>query len=1487
MTLTPSAPLDINGGRKALGDQHQPGLVGHSPASAIQSAAQFSVSHSPSSDSIFRQSLRGVQGPLSNAPSLASLADDSRPSTPQLVSTIRSSERRKQAKFIVKSGKELLTSVNSVVKNRTGAVLGRQTILKSDHFETGFNTELDFTLQGAPNFRMADLNIFGVAQPTVSGISTILRLLNCHPSTEGGDTSCIWFSSREEPLVYINRKPFVLREMEAPLKNIRRYQGISAPRLEAMEARLKEDVLREASRCNGLVLVHDEIEGGKIVPTWTAADIVETPKEVFQRFSADGCKVKYVRIPISPEQAPEDRYLDEYVSVIRNTNTTDALVFNCGMGVGRTTFAMVVAMLIRRAQILMMGKTDPLGLRSDSLSSSGTDKLEHMEEAETQNKAILRLVYILEKGLAGGVAPRSAVDWALARGALLDDLKNAVLGNYQVILQLASVLQSGSSCKKILDEVINRCDAMVNLREVVLLFRVQYSSSGDLAALEKALGCLERYFFLLAFASYVNEHLSSGFNMTFRDWIRSRSEIYRMLEHMRRKGPRLYMFRPIEDLTVLSDSGMKPGLVGWGRAPPTRPIANELEKYVIKSRQGTVLVPYTILKVDHWSKEVLSHSEIEGAPNFRKIPGLNIYGVAQPTIQGMKNVFRLLREDNPLNNHGNAISTQGRIPAKILWINLREEPLVYVNGVPYVLRDQYMTLRNIKSYSGITSARLELIEARLKEDVIAEISAYDEKILLHTETSDAQCIPVWEDCSSDNVLSPREVMEDVLKREGDPVAYYRVPVTAETPPDETDFDYLLQLLSKENLTDTAVVLNCQIGIGRSTTGTVVTTLVYNWLHGIKEIGSDPQSRPESQTPAVSELWKVTRESELGKPPLFPSSSGSAKSLQESDKTQSGSIERMQFPRMNYQIIHSLLRVIKNGLECKNMVDEVIDLCSQVTNLRDSIEQCRLQAEAVDETTNPQQHRRYIRKGLLYLKRYFLLIAFQAYLNETPTQSLGGEIETFKAWMDRHMEIVTMKEDLDSENINALVPVEHLSPGDGIALTTEVLDVVNRRNGAVLARQTIIKYDMFPGAQKLSLAERIEGAPNYRKIPLSAVQAAVAPPPSTPSSALVMDINFPTDFTARFQQTTSSVYGIAMPTKDAIRKVCSKIGVGPGSQKRLVWTSLREEPVIYVSGRPYVLRLFQDPMKNLEATGIVRERVEMMENQLKLDVINELRIYNGRVLLHEEEVVGGSFSIVPVWETVREEDVQTPLEVYKSIVQEGYNVDYLRIPITDEQAPIPDVFNELVDRLLSIDGSTDAMFNCQMGRGRTTTGMIITCLMQMIVGNDRIFSDMQYVIEDEEARATITDTPTANEEDTRARYVNGEYKIILQLISVLQYGKLSKRLTDKAIDLCDHMQNLRVAVYDFKMRVEALEPGTRKHKALCEVGLNYLVRYFYLITFADYLLEETTSLGRQNNSEEEGVFDFSEDVKPRITFSQWLHERREIGNIIRKSNQSLD
>jgi hypothetical protein len=58
----------------------------------------------------------------------------------------------------------------------------------------------------------------------------------------------------------------------------------------------------------------------------------------------------------------------------------------------------------------------------------------------------------------------------------------------------------------------------------------------------------------------------------------------------------------------------------------------------------------------------------------------------------------------------------------------------------------------------------------------------------------------------------------------------------------------------------------------------------------------------------------------------------------------------------------LLRVIRKGPVVKAAVDDAIDQCAEVFNLRDSIEEARIRAEqAVDE----REKRSFAQKGLLH------------------------------------------------------------------------------------------------------------------------------------------------------------------------------------------------------------------------------------------------------------------------------------------------------------------------------------------------------------------------------------------------------------------------------------------------------------------------------------------------------------------------------------------
>lgn len=91
-----------------------------------------------------------------------------------------------------------------------------------------------------------------------------------------------------------------------------------------------------------------------------------------------------------------------------------------------------------------------------------------------------------------------------------------------------------------------------------------------------------------------------------------------------------------------------------------------------------------VMKSDHWEGVALldpaQYPSIEGAPNFRRVPGTDLYGVGQPSEVAVRELLHMLHN-----------SPEGY--SCVFWINLREEPLVYVEGTPFSPRDVHTPLR--------------------------------------------------------------------------------------------------------------------------------------------------------------------------------------------------------------------------------------------------------------------------------------------------------------------------------------------------------------------------------------------------------------------------------------------------------------------------------------------------------------------------------------------------------------------------------------------------------------------------------------------------------------------------------------------------------------------------------------------------------------------------------------------------------------------------
>eukprot|EP01084_Bolivina_argentea_P236614 397804_1 len=104
-----------------------------------------------------------------------------------------------------------------------------------------------------------------------------------------------------------------------------------------------------------------------------------------------------------------------------------------------------------------------------------------------------------------------------------------------------------------------------------------------------------------------------------------------------------------------------------------------------RGKKSSVLSGNAMLKVDYFPgcAQLISDNDAPNAINFRYIDAIGVAGCAIPTNEAMQEVVLIcarywLSKQQKDNNDVN-------IP--IRWICLREEPLLYVNNEPVVLRE--------------------------------------------------------------------------------------------------------------------------------------------------------------------------------------------------------------------------------------------------------------------------------------------------------------------------------------------------------------------------------------------------------------------------------------------------------------------------------------------------------------------------------------------------------------------------------------------------------------------------------------------------------------------------------------------------------------------------------------------------------------------------------------------------------------------------------
>ncbi|KAF7804996.1 paladin-like isoform X1 [Senna tora] len=1217
--------------------------------------------------------------------------------------------------------------LEQVMKCRGGSVLGKKTILKSDHFPGCQNKRLSPQIEGAPNYRQADsLHVHGVAIPTIDGIQNVLKHIGAQIGGKGAQV--LWINLREEPVVYINGRPFVLRDVERPFSNLE-YTGINGERVEQMESRLKEDILLEAARYGNKILVTDELPDGQMVDQWepVSCDSVKTPLEVYEELQVGGYLVDYERVPVTDEKSPKELDFDILVHKISQADVNTEIIFNCQMGRGRTTTGMVIATLVYLNRIGDSGipRSNSIG-RISPCTSNVADHLPNSEEAIRR-------------------------------------------GEYAVIRSLIRVLEGGVEGKRQVDKVIDKCASMQNLREAIATYRNSILRQPDEMKREASLSFfveyLERYYFLICFAVYIHSERavlrsSSADHSSFADWMRARPELYSIIRRLLRRDP----------MGALGYSSLKPSLKKIAESTDGRPFEMGV---VAALRTGEVLGSQTVLKSDH-SPGCQNQSlpeRVEGAPNFREVPGFPVYGVANPTVDGIRSVIHRIG------------SSKGE--RSILWHNMREEPVIYINGKPFVLREVERPYKNMLEYTGIGRERVEKMEARLKEDILREAENYGSAILVIHETDDGEIFDAWEHVTPDAIQTPLEVFKS-LEADGFPIKYARVPITDGKAPKSSDFDTLAVNIASAPK-DTAFVFNCQMGRGRTTTGTVIACLVRLRIdHG----------RP------IKILDDVTHEGEDGDSSSGDETGGDATALA-SNTLQLNTDEKQNrvFGINDILLLWKITTLFDNGVECREALDAIIDRCSALQNIRQAVLQYRKVFN--QQHVEPRVRRVALNRGAEYLERYFRLIAFAAYLGSEAFDGFCGQGDskmTFKSWLHQRPEVQAMKWSIRLRPGRFFtVPEELRAPEESQHGDIVMEAVVKARNGSVLGKGSILKMYFFPG-QRTSNHMQIHGAPHVYKVD-----------------------EYP-------------VYSMATPTITGAKEMLAYLGAKPKADvsvaRKVILTDLREEAVVYINGTPFVLRELNKPVDTLKHVGITGPVVEHMEARLKEDILAEVRQSGGRMLLHREEYNPSTnqSGVVGYWENIVADDVKTPAEVYSALKDEGYDIVYQRIPLTRER----DALASDVDAIqyCKDDSAGSYLFVSHTGFGGVAYAMAIICIKIGAEANvasktpqPLIGPDISPLVEDNVA------SRTSNEEALRM----GDYRDILSLTRVLVHGPQSKADVDIVIERCAGAGHIRDDILYYSKKFKKFTDGDDEKRAyLMDMGIKALRRYFFLITFRSYL-----------------------------------------------------
>jgi len=395
---------------------------------------------------------------------------------------------------------------------------------------------------------------------------------------------------------------------------------------------------------------------------------------------------------------------------------------------------------------------------------------------------------------------------------------------------------------------------------------------------------------------------------------------------------------------------------------------------------------------------------------------------------------------------------------------------------------------------------------------------------------------------------------------------------------------------------------------------------------------------------------------------------------------------------------------------------------------------------------------------------------------------------------------------------------------------------------------LLKIDFFDNMIALDeKSEKLEGCPNFRQVS-----------------------GFP-------------IFGTGQPTQEGLAKVIekAKIGAGEGGEagEQVMWFNMRKEPVVYINGAPYAPRAPDDLHRNLDIY-FTQDELNYLEVSYT-DLVNKLaNAGEGKLKTYKDHAFAENpMDREAIEETITTERIQGLYQVYNDLKERegGFpGLEVYRVPVTEERSAGEVCFDMITEALKNVPASVPCIFSDQMGRGRTTSGMIIACLIKEI----QITAELRKMEEiDLVSKATVDDLihqkfeselPKCQDDDDP--FIKGEFDVIKELLEKVPLTVEGKRKIDRVIDICGPhpkgtgIQNLRECIIETKWKYDvATEDKQVAWKALI---LNFMERYFYLICFATYALEHGPT-GYQK------------------AFTTWMDEHKELRGMIEEGKDKLE